>query len=139
MEESVHDGLRAGPRGWAVSDCVVTLVRSGFSSVFSTAGDFRALTRIVLDRALRSAGTRLYEPCLAYELEAPGPTLAAVCGRLTAMGAAVEETVATAEGWLLRGTVAARGAAGIERWLPGLTHGEGIWWTRPAGDRPMVP
>ena len=139
VEESVHDGLRTGPRGWAVSDCVVTLVRSGFSSLFSTAGDFRALTPIVLDRALRSAGTRLYEPCLAYELEAPAPTLAAVCGRLTAMGAAIEETVATAEGWLLRGTVAARGAVGIERWLPGLTHGEGVWWTRPAGDRPMVP
>ncbi|MGW2860604.1 GTP-binding protein [Streptomyces sp. NPDC001205] len=135
IEETVHEALRAGPLGWAVTDCAVTLVRSGFSSVFSTAGDFRALTRIVLDQALRNAGTELYEPYLAFELEIPAASLAPVAGHLTSLGALIEESTAAAGGWLLRGTVAARRAAEIERCLPGLTHGEGVWWSRPAQDR----
>ncbi|WP_438292984.1 GTP-binding protein [Streptomyces sp. HUAS TT7] len=138
VEETVHDALRTGPLGWAVTDCAVTLVRSGFNSVMSTAGDFRALTRIVLEGALRDAGTTLYEPYRAFELEIPPASLATVAGQLTSMGALIEESAAAAEGWLLRGTVAARRVAAIERRLPGLTHGEAVWWSRPAKDRPAA-
>ncbi|MFG2719800.1 GTP-binding protein [Streptomyces sp. NPDC048416] len=138
VEDTVHDALRAGPLGWAVADCTVTLVRSGFSSTSSTAGAFRALTTIVLGRALRDAGTQLYEPYQAFELEVPADTLAAVAGQLTTMGALIEDSAATAGGRLLRGTVATRHVAAIERRLPGLTHGEGVWWARPANDRPMA-
>ncbi|MFI6683151.1 tetracycline resistance ribosomal protection protein Otr(A) [Streptomyces sp. NPDC050485] len=138
VEETVLDALRSGgPHGWAVTDCTVTLVRSGFNSVMSTAGDFRALTRIVVDRALRNAGSQVYEPYHAFELEIPLSTLAAVGGRLTALGALIEETTGGDSVWLLRGTVAARRVAELERWLPGLTHGEGVWWSRPAADRPL--
>ncbi|MFI6049580.1 GTP-binding protein [Streptomyces violascens] len=136
VEETVHDALRTGPLGWAVTDCAVTLVHSGFNSVMSTAGDFRALTRIVLEGALRETGTTLYEPYRTFELEIPSSSLATVAGQLTSLGALIEESAATAEGWLLRGTVAARRIAAIERRLPGLTHGEAVWWSRPAKDRP---
>ncbi|GAA2418734.1 GTP-binding protein [Streptomyces mauvecolor] len=136
VEETVHDALRTGPLGWAVTDCAVTLVRSGFDSVMSTAGDFRALTRIVLEGALHDAGTTLYEPYRTFELEIPPASLATVTGRLTSLGALIEESAAAAGGWLLRGTVAARRVAAIERRLPGLTHGEAVWWSRPAKDRP---
>ncbi|MFE3687082.1 GTP-binding protein [Streptomyces sp. NPDC059095] len=140
IEETVHEALRAGcgPHGWAVTDCAVTLVRSGFNSIFSTAGDFRALTRIVLGRAVREAGTTVHEPYRAFELEVPPDTLATVAARLTAMGALIEESRAAGEAWLLRGTVAARLVAAIEQRLPGLTHGEGVWWSRPADERPVT-
>ncbi|AYG81878.1 Tetracycline resistance protein TetO [Streptomyces hundungensis] len=137
----MYEALRAGgPRGWAVADCAVTLVRSGFNSILSTAGDFRALTRIVLDLALREAGTLLYEPYQAFELEVPVASLASVTRQLTALGALIEEggRAATGGSWRLCGTVAARRVAGIERRLPGLTHGEAAWWTRPADDRPLA-
>ncbi|MFD7335134.1 GTP-binding protein [Streptomyces violascens] len=136
VQETVHDALRTGPLGWAVTDCAVTLVRSGFDSVMSTAGDFRALTRIVLEGALHDAGTTLYEPYRTFELEIPPVSLATVAGQLTSMGALIEESAAAAGGWLLRGTVAARRVAAIERRLPGLTHGEAVWWSRPTKDRP---
>ncbi|MFE9532799.1 GTP-binding protein [Streptomyces sp. NPDC006691] len=139
VEETVHETLRAGagPHGWAVTDCTVTLVRSGFNSIFSTAGDFRALTRIVLGHAVRDAGTTVHEPYRSFELEVPPDSIAAVATLLSSMGALIEESSAAGEAWLLRGTVAARLAAAIEQRLPGLTHGEGVWWSRPADDRPV--
>ncbi|MEV5945456.1 translation factor GTPase family protein [Streptomyces sp. NPDC051993] len=138
VEETVYDVLRSGgPQGWAVTDCAVTLVRSGFDSVMSTAGDFRAATRIVLEHALRKAGTRVYEPYQAFELEVPIGALTAVTAQLSAMGALIEETTGGEEVRLLRGTVAARRVAALERRLPALTHGEAHWWSRPDGDRPL--
>jgi ribosomal protection tetracycline resistance protein len=70
-------------------------------------------------------------------LEIPLSTLTAVGGRLAALGALIEETTGGDSVWLLRGTVAARRVAELERRLPGLTHGEGVWWSRPAADRPL--
>ncbi|WP_328311941.1 hypothetical protein OG432_17835 [Streptomyces sp. NBC_00442] len=139
IEETVHATLGGGgPHGWAVADCTVTLVRSGFNSIFSTAGDFRALTEIVLVHALKDTGTDAYEPYQAFELDCPPATLAAVAAHLSSMGALIEESRAAGEAWLLRGTVAARVVAAIERRLPGLTHGEAVWWCRPAGERPVT-
>ena len=49
-------------------------------SMSSTAGDFRALTPIVLGRALREAGTTVHEPVHRFRLELP-PTRSARCCR----------------------------------------------------------
>ncbi|MES4901055.1 MULTISPECIES: tetracycline resistance ribosomal protection protein Otr(A) [unclassified Streptomyces] len=142
IEETVHDTLLQGHEGRPVTDCLVTLIRSGFSSPVSTAGDFRGLTPVVLERALRAAGTRVYEPCHAFELEIPHDALAPVTGQLTAAEAditAVEETSGGVPVWLLEGRIPARELHGVKRWLPGLTRGEGVWWSRPSGDRPLGP
>ncbi|MEU5029910.1 translation factor GTPase family protein [Streptomyces milbemycinicus] len=142
IEETVHDTLLEGHDGRPVIDCLVTLIRSGFSSPLSTARDFRELTPVVLERALRAAGTRVYEPCHAFELEIPHDALAPVTGHLTAAEAditAVEETAGGVPAWLLEGRIPAREVHGVKRWLPGLTRGEGVWWSRPSGDRPLGP
>ncbi|MFD8866304.1 tetracycline resistance ribosomal protection protein Otr(A) [Streptomyces sp. NPDC059590] len=142
IEETVHDTLLQGHGGRAVTDCRVTLIRSGFSSPLSTARDFRELTPVVLERALRGAGTRVYEPCHAFELEIPHDTLAPVTARLTAAEAEIAGVAETAGGapvWLLEGRIPAREVHGVKRWLPGLTRGEGVWWSRPSGDRPLGP
>ena len=102
-----------------MTDCAVTLVRSGFDSVMSTAGDFRAASRIVLEHALRKAGTRVYEPYHAFELEVPLGTLTAVTAQLSAMGALIEETTAARR----CGYCAARSRpAGWRRWNGGCPH-----------------
>ncbi|MBB5121324.1 GTP-binding protein [Streptomyces eurocidicus] len=136
VEETVHGTLDQGLRGWPVTDCVVTLTRSGFVGPVSTAADFRQLTPLVLMAALAEAGTEVYEPCHGYELEVPVDCLGPVMGALAAAGAVVGETVAGAEGCVLRGTIPARGLTGFEGRLPGLTRGEGVWWTAAAADRP---
>jgi ribosomal protection tetracycline resistance protein len=137
IADTVSAELRAGgPQGWAVTDCRVTLIRSGFAPPMSTAGDFRTVTATVLRSALAQAGTQVYEPCHAFETEIPHSALAPVTDRLARAEA---ELATTADGgagtWLVTGRVPARRVRELELRLPGLTHGEGVWWSRPSGDR----
>jgi ribosomal protection tetracycline resistance protein len=137
IEESVHAASGRGPHGWAVTDCVVTLVRSGFDAPSSVAADFRGLTPLVLAQALERAGTRVYEPYHAFELEIPLDVLSGVAQRLAALGASIEETAGGATAWRLTGTIPARRLDAVERSLPGLSHGEALWWSTPAADQPV--
>jgi ribosomal protection tetracycline resistance protein len=138
IEETVHLASRRGPHGWAVTDCVVTLIRSGFDAPSSVAADFRGLTPIVLAQALERAGTQVYEPYHAFELEVPADLLSEVAPRITALGARIAETAGDANRWRLEGTVPARQLDAVQRSLPGLTRGEAVWWTRPSTDQPIA-
>lgn len=82
--------LEQGLDGWEVTDVVVTMVHSGFCSVTSVAGDFRKLAPFVLTRALTEAGTEVYEPCHAFELDLPADTVSAVLSALIAAEAEIE-------------------------------------------------
>lgn len=135
IEDTVHATLLTGPRGWPVTDYRVTLVRSGFSAPISTAADFRGLTPVVLRRALERAGTRVYEPYHAFEVELPLDALAPVTAQLAANGAEFTKTTGGSTSWLVTGELPARQVRDIELRLPGLTHGEGVWWSRASGDR----
>lgn len=137
VEETVHAALAAGLTGAAVTDCRVTLIRSGFDSVLSTAADFRRLTPIVLHRALTRAGTVLYEPYLAFEAEVPPHALAAVTALLASLGADVTGTAGGDPAWIVTGELPARRAREAELRLPGLTRGEAVWSARPSADRPV--
>ncbi|WP_031046532.1 tetracycline resistance ribosomal protection protein Otr(A) [Streptomyces sp. NRRL F-5650] len=139
VEETVHTTLLAGPSGAPVTDCRVTLIRSGFSSVLSTAADFRGLTPVVLRRALARAGTVLYEPYLAFEAEVPADALAAVTALLGSLGAHFTGTAGGDPAWIVTGELPARRAREAELRLPGVTRGEAVWSSRPAADRPVVP
>lgn len=133
IEQTVREALGQGLYGWPVTGCVVALTRSGYSSVLSTAGDFRGLTPLVLMRALAAAGTRVYEPVHAFELEVPATTVGPVAARLESCAA----NPADPGTWLLAGTIPARHVHTIRSELPGLSRGDGAWWSRPHGDRPV--
>ncbi|PBC94016.1 ribosomal protection tetracycline resistance protein [Streptomyces sp. Ag82_O1-15] len=134
IEDTVHATLLSGRHGRPVTDYRVTLVRSGFVAPLSTAADFRGLTPVVLRRALERAGTRVYEPYHAFEVELPLDALAPVTARLAAHGAQFGETTGGRTSWLVTGELPARHVREVELRLPGLTHGEGVWWSRPSGD-----
>ncbi|MFD5001207.1 GTP-binding protein [Streptomyces buecherae] len=149
VESAVRDTLEQGVHGWPVTDCVVTLYRCGFNSVMSTAADFRKLTPLVLMRAVAGAGCRVYEPYHAFELELPQADLPAALALLAARGAEVVESGPAATGdagpggagagaWRVRGALPARAVDAVQRRLPGLTGGEGVWWSRPSGDRAVT-
>ena len=101
VEETVTDSLRE----WRVTDCAVTMTRSGYwakqssahgifdKSMSSTARDFRLLTPIVLRAALERAGTVALEPLASFRLECPPDTLAAVLPTLA--GSAASHRAAT--------------------------------------------
>jgi len=138
IEETVHLASRCGREGWAVTDCRVTLVRSGFCAPTSVAADFRGLTEVVLARALERAGTRVYEPYREFELEIPAGALSEVASRITSLEARIGRTDGGADRWRLAGTLPVRRLDEFQRSLPGLTRGEAVWWTRPAVDQPVA-
>ncbi|WP_017582536.1 elongation factor G [Nocardiopsis valliformis] len=137
VEDTVRDALRQGLYGWPVTDCVVTLVRSGYIAPLTEAVHFRLLTPMVLMRALDAAGTRVYEPVREFELDLPEDVLSAALSRLHVCGARVCGTDRTAEGWRVTGEIPVRGADAFRTRLPGISRGEGVWWTRPGGDLPV--
>ncbi|MDQ1050522.1 tetracycline resistance ribosomal protection protein Otr(A) [Streptomyces sp. V4I2] len=139
VEETVHAAMATGLSGAPVTDYRVTLTRSGFCAPVSTAADFRGLTPIVLRRALEQAGTRLYEPYHAFEAEVPLDALAPVAAQLASVGTEFTGTTGGSTAWLITGELPARRVREIELRLPGLTHGEGVWWSRRWGDRELKP
>ncbi|GAA1082877.1 elongation factor G [Nocardiopsis metallicus] len=136
VEETVRDTLGQGLYGWPVTDCVVTLVHSGYVPPVPVAL-FRLLTPVVLMRALDAAGTRVHEPVHAFEADVPGDVLGAAVSHLHGCGARVSGTERTAGGWRISGDIPVRGIDAFRSRLPGISRGEGVWWTRSAGDRPV--
>lgn len=137
IEETVHTTMETGPSGAPVTDYRVTLTRSGYSAPISTAADFRGLTPLVLRRALERARTRLYEPYHAFETEVPLDALSPVSAQLASCGAEFTGTTGGSTSWLITGELPARRVREVELRLPGLTHGEGVWWSRVSGDREL--
>ncbi|MDT0343215.1 TetM/TetW/TetO/TetS family tetracycline resistance ribosomal protection protein [Streptomyces litchfieldiae] len=137
IEESALRALEQGLYGWEVADCTVTLIEVGYDAPSSVAADFRGVTPMVLLRALRAAGTRVYEPCQALEIEVPEDALSGVVGELTALGADVTRSVENGSVWLIGAELPARTVPRLTAALPGLTHGEGALWSRPGRDRPV--
>lgn len=136
VEETVRSALSHGLCGWPVTDVRVTLIRSGYDSVGSTAGDFRRLTPLPLFAALRQAGTRVYEPLHAFDLEVPADTVGPVLAALTRHEADVHTSEpATGDRWSVTGEIPLREIPALRHTLPGLTRGEAAWLAVPGGDR----
>jgi len=146
MEQYIGATLREGRYGWAVTDCVVTMVECGYSVADgppsrrgpdSTSADFRNLTPMVVMDALEQAGTVVCEPMLRVSIEAPGwatSALLTVLGRLGAAvrGQAVRGELTTVEA----GLVTAR-LRELQRQLPAVTSGEGVLESTFDGYRPV--
>jgi ribosomal protection tetracycline resistance protein len=138
VEEAIPAALQRGPHGWAVTDVAIFMTHAGYwarqshshgtfdKSMSSTAGDFRALTPMVLAEALRRAGTRVCEPVDAVRLEVPADTLPAV---LPVVGQVRGVPMATSfEGSLcvVEADVPAARVQDLRRLIPGVTRGEGV-------------
>jgi ribosomal protection tetracycline resistance protein len=139
IEETVYETLKQGLYGWEVSDIAVTLTHSGYSSVGSTAGDFRNLTPLVLMDALVQAGTAVYEPLNEFELSAPLHAISQAMYKLTTVEATFDRPVLHSETFLLTGTLPAARTEEFKRILYALAGGEGVFLTRPSGFRQLAP
>ncbi|AUI61195.1 translation factor GTPase family protein [Amycolatopsis sp. BJA-103] len=138
IEETVEATLRRGPSGREVLDCVVTVTHTGYFSPVSAAGDFRKVTPFVLAEALRDAGTEVLEPVSRVEVELPADTVNGTLSLLVELGGTVTGSVTRGDRAELTGTLPAGQVARFERYLPGLTRGEGLTTAEPAGHRPRV-
>jgi ribosomal protection tetracycline resistance protein len=95
-------------------------------SMSSTAGDFRNLTPLVLMTALQRAGTRVYEPIHAFQVELPAETLAAVLPALGQLRAVPLATTTRGAVCVVDGEVPAARVHDLQQLLPALTRGEGV-------------
>ncbi|MFF4364864.1 GTP-binding protein [Streptomyces sp. NPDC001594] len=136
VEETVRTTLRQGLSGWQVPDCAVTMTHSGFCSIRSTAGEFRALTPLVLMAALRRATTRVHEPVHRFRLEFAQDAYPAVALALARHGALPGPPVAAGDAYVVEGHLPADRVHGLERELPELTGGTGVLETEFAHHRP---
>lgn len=66
--EGVRYGMEQGLYGWGVTDCQICFDYGVYYSPVSTPADFRFLAPVVLEQALKKAGTQLLEPYLSFTL-----------------------------------------------------------------------
>ncbi len=137
IEEAALHTLRQGLSGWPVTDCAVTLIRVGFNAPTSVTADFRHLTPLVLMRAMRIAGTQVYEPCHSLEIEIPPDVVGSLIGYLIARGGDITQSVDRGTSWLVAAELPARLVQEFTAALPGLSRGEGVVWSHPGTDRPV--
>ena len=126
VKDTVKATLQQGIYGWQVTDCTVTMTHSGYSSVSSTAGDFRHLTPLVLMSALKQAGTRVYEPLHRFHLEIPADTFGRILPVLARLRAVPQTPAMRGSSCLLEGEIPAARVHELQQQLPALTRGEGL-------------
>jgi ribosomal protection tetracycline resistance protein len=138
IEEAVRQALLQGLHGWEVDDLRIDLIRTAYSSVGTTAADFRRLVPVVLMEALDQAGTTVVEPVNHFELDLPPDAVSPILGRLAESHATVETSQIDADHAQLTGLIPAGRVHTFESQLPGLTHGEGILLSTFDSFRPVA-
>jgi ribosomal protection tetracycline resistance protein len=147
MEEYVRAALRRGNEGYAVVDCLVTVIDSWYSLAdgppsrrgpMPTAADFRGLTPLVLKQALARAGTVVCEPILRVRVELPATAVGAVLAALGRVDAVVETSDLGEDVSFVEALVPAARVHELQQQLPALTAGEGVLESAFAGYRPAV-
>ena len=125
VETAVRTTLRQGIHGWQVTDCIVTMTKSGFVAA-SSAKDFRLLTPLVLMDALARAGTLVCEPIHSFHLEIPADTVGRVLPALARLRGVPETPLVRGTNCTLEGHIPAASVHHLQQQLSGLTHGEGV-------------
>ncbi len=126
MEQYVRETLQQGLFGWQVTDCIVTMIDSGYRAPGTTAADFRKLTPLILMSALREAGTTVYEPMHRFHLEIPADTFGATVPVLARLRAVPQTQEMRGASYVLDGEVPAARVHELQQQLPALTRGEGV-------------
>ena len=126
IEETVRQTLHQGLYGWEIPNCRIDLTHTAYSSVGTSAADFRRLVPLVLMQAIAFAGTTVLEPLNHFELDIPPDSVSRVLALLADSRGLVTRTTLDHDRAHLEGTVPAATTHPFEAHLPGQTHGEGI-------------
>ena len=132
IEETILATLQQGLYGWEVTDTAVILTHTGYSSVATTASDFRNLVPLVLMDALAEAGTAVYEPLNQFELTAPLAALSQALFKLSMAKADFERPILHNDTFCLTGTLPVAATETFKRSLRAFTEGEGVLLAKPS-------
>jgi ribosomal protection tetracycline resistance protein len=147
MGQYVGQALQEGLYGWQVTDCVVTMIQSNYSSPdgpaatrgpLSPPADFRKLTPIVVMQALQQARVVVCEPIVRITLDIPTGTIGAVMAALARLGATAEAPTLQGKLARLETALPAARVQDLQRQLTALTSGEGVLESDFAGYKPVA-
>lgn len=131
--EGVRYGLEQGLYGWKVTDCKICFQYGVYYSPVSTPADFRLLAPIVLEQALKKAGTQLLEPYLTFTLFAPQEYLARAYHDAPKYHAVIEQTSQKNDEVILVGEIPARHIGEYRSDLNYYTNGRSVCLTEIKG------
>ncbi|GAA0609183.1 TetM/TetW/TetO/TetS family tetracycline resistance ribosomal protection protein [Kribbella sandramycini] len=135
IEETIRQTLHQGLYGWEIPNIHIILTHTAYSSVATTAADFRRLVPPVLLEAVNQAGTTVREPINHFTLDIPPETLPQVLTLLADHRATPTHITPTH----LEGTLPAAHTAPLETALPAQTHGEALLTTTFHTHHPTRP
>jgi len=138
MEGYVREALAEGLHGWQVSDCIVTMIDSGYVRTGTGAGDFRRVTEVVVNRLLAAAGTQVCEPMADLRVELATAYASQVMRLLVQLGARINPPQSYEGHTTIRGRIPVASVHELQATLPGLTGGEGLIETELGGYEPVL-
>ena len=136
--EGVLYGCGQGLYGWKVTDCKICFEYGLYYSPVSTPADFRLLSPIVLEQALKKAGTELLEPYLHFETYAPQEYLSRAYHDAPRYCADIVSTQIKNDEVILKGEIPARCIQEYRNDLTYFTNGQGVCLTELKGYQPAT-
>ena len=124
--EGVRYGMEQGLYGWRVTDCEICFDYGVYYSPVSTPADFRFLAPVVLEQALKKAGTQLLEPYLSFTLFAPQEYLSRAYNDAPKYCAVIESTLLKNDEVIFTGEIPARCIGEYRNDLNFYTNGKSV-------------
>ena len=124
--EGVRYGMEQGLYGWRVTDCEICFDYGVYYSPVSTPADFRFLAPVVLEQALKKAGTQLLEPYLSFTLFAPQEYLSRAYNDAPKYCAVIESTLLKNDEVIFTGEIPARCIGEYRNDLNSYTNGRSV-------------
>jgi ribosomal protection tetracycline resistance protein len=146
MQDYVQAGLREGLRGWQVTDCVVSIVECGYGGSDGPPSkrgpgpsyrEFQRLTALVVMQALSRARTTICQPVVRGRLEVPASAAGGITAVLARLGAVVLSSLTDGSCSSLEAILPMVQANALQRQLPQLTSGEGLFEFSVVGYKPV--
>ena len=131
--EGVRYGMEQGLYGWEVTDCEICFDYGVYYSPVSTPADFRSLAPIVLEQALKRAGTQLLEPYLSFTLFAPQEYISRAYNDAPKYCAVIESTLLKNDEVIFTGEIPARCIGEYRNDLNFYTNGRSVCLTELKG------
>ena len=131
--EGVRYGMEQGLYGWEVTDCEICFDYGVYYSPVSTPADFRFLAPIVLEQALKRAGTQLLEPYLSFTIFAPQEYLSRAYNDAPKYCAVIESTLLKNDEAIFTGEIPARCIGEYRNDLNFYTNGRSVCLTELKG------
>ncbi len=138
VQQSIHDALRQGTKGWEVTDLKITLVEGEDHPVHSRPGNFKIATPMALMNGLVETGTTLLEPVLDFRISAPQELLGSISSDLSRLRARFGAPEMQGNRFALAGQIPAATSLDYPVQLASRSGGKAKIFTRLCGYEPCA-